>query len=104
MAVLRATLAECLGRRPRTRPKPVEHLPSVDLLLEVDRLYRQKAEADELPMIAPKRFNPEGKAWLPVLHTSRDGWHFTVLYSNTARAIGWWPIFTTITTRRGSAP
>lgn len=86
MAVLRATLAECLGRRPRTRPKPVEHLPSVDLLLEVDRLYRQKAEADELPMIAPKRFNPEGKAWLPVLHTSRDGWHFTVLYSNTARA------------------
>lgn len=36
--------------------------------------------------IAPKRFNPEGKAWLPILHTSRDGWSFTVLYSNTARA------------------
>jgi putative hydrolase len=37
-------------------------------------------------MIAPRRFNPEGKAWLPVLHTVRDAWHFTALYSNTALA------------------
>ena len=39
-----------------------------------------------LPRIAPKRFNPDGKAWLPVLHTDRADWHFTALYSNTARA------------------
>jgi len=37
-------------------------------------------------MIAPKRFNPEGKAWLPVMHVSKQGWHFTALFSNTARA------------------
>jgi hypothetical protein len=25
-------------------------------------------------------------AWLPVLHSVRGTWHFTALYSNTARA------------------
>jgi hypothetical protein len=34
----------------------------------------------------PRRFNPRGESWLPVLHTERDGWSFTALYSNTARA------------------
>jgi len=58
----------------------------VDLLLDVDREYREKATAGELVKIAPKRFNPKGEAWLPVLHTTRGKWHFTALYSNTARA------------------
>ena len=58
----------------------------MQLLLEVDLEYRQQAEEGKLPTIAPKRFNPDGKAWLPVLHTSRGAWHFTALYSNTARA------------------
>ena len=26
------------------------------------------------------------RSWLPVLHTMRDPWHFTELFSNTARA------------------
>jgi len=52
----------------------------------VDREYRLKADDDTLPTIAPKRFNPTGDAWLPVLHTQRDGWHFTALFSNTAQA------------------
>jgi len=60
--------------------------PSVKVLLSVDAEYREKAEAGKLPTIAPKRFNPEAKAWLPVMHISRDGWHFSVLFSNTARA------------------
>ena len=60
--------------------------PSVMTLLEVDREYRQQAEQGALPVIAPKRFNPEGRAWLPILHTHRDEWHFTLLYSNTALA------------------
>jgi len=82
---LRATLAARLGRaRPRSRDRGDG--PGVDLLLEIDRTYREKAEAGELPTIAPKRFNPEGTSWLPVLHADRDGWHFTALYSNTARA------------------
>lgn len=60
--------------------------PGVGLLLEIDREYRQKAAAGELRKIAPKRFNPEGKAWLPIMRTRRGAWRFTALYSNTARA------------------
>ncbi|MEF8796931.1 MAG: helix-hairpin-helix domain-containing protein [Salinivenus sp.] len=55
-------------------------------LLDVDREYRRKAARGELRRIAPRRFNPEGEAWLPILHTDRDGRHYTALYSNTARA------------------
>ena len=54
--------------------------------MDVDREYREKAIAGQLFKIAPKRFNPKGEAWLPVLHTVRGTWHFTALYSNTARA------------------
>jgi DNA polymerase (family X) len=60
--------------------------PSVEELLAVDREYRAKAASGDLPTIAPKRFNPSGESWLPVLHTTRDGWHYTALYSNTALA------------------
>jgi len=60
--------------------------PSVDLLLAIDADYRRKAAAGELPRIAPRRFNPGGEAWLPILHTARDGWDMTALFSNTARA------------------
>jgi hypothetical protein len=60
--------------------------PSVDILLDVDREYRDKAKAGSLPKIAPRRMNPEGKAWLPVLHTRFGPWHFTALFSNTERA------------------
>jgi hypothetical protein len=58
----------------------------VGLILEIDEEYRSKAEAGELRRIAPRRFNPEGERWLPILETERDGWEFTALYSNTARA------------------
>lgn len=60
--------------------------PPVELLLQVDEEYRRRAQAGELRRIAPRRFNPEGEAWLPVLETEKDGWSFTALYSNTARA------------------
>jgi putative hydrolase len=55
-------------------------------LLDIDREYREKAAADRLPRIAPRRFNPTGEAWLPILHTDRDDRHYTALFSNTARA------------------
>ena len=67
-------------------PATAEAKPGVGLLLEVDRDYREKAEAGELPRIAPQRNNPGGGAWLPILHRYEDGWHFTALYSNTDRA------------------
>lgn len=60
--------------------------PSIRLLLQIDETYRAKAERNELKLIAPRRFNPKGLAWLPVLHAYLRGWHFTALYSNTARA------------------
>ncbi|MGD8825358.1 MAG: helix-hairpin-helix domain-containing protein [Myxococcales bacterium] len=64
----------------------VDEEPDIELLLRIDREYREKAEADELPRIAPRRNNPEGAAWLPIMHSYEDGWHFTTLYSNTDRA------------------
>ena len=84
-SALRATIAGMLGRT-RLRPRAPQAEPPVAMLLEVDREYRELAAADRLPRIAPRRFNPEGRAWLPVLHTERDDWQFTALYSNTARA------------------
>lgn len=82
---IRAGISAMLGRgasrRDHTGP-----LPAIDVLLDVDSDYRRKAAAGELPTIAPKRFNPNATSWLPILHTRRGDWHFTVLFSNTARA------------------
>lgn len=81
-----ASLAERLGRiRGRTGPAE-KSPPSIAELLDVDREYRQKAAADRLHKFAPRRFNPTGEAWLPVLHTQRGERHYTALFSNTARA------------------
>jgi DNA polymerase (family 10) len=92
-AAIRSSLQTMLSRG-RSRRAPgatgpetrLEAGPSVATLLDVDKEYRLKADDDTLPTIAPKRFNPTGDAWLPVLHTQRDGWHFTALFSNTAQA------------------
>ncbi len=87
-AAIRASLTAMLDRvrrRPRLIPAP-QNEPSVALLLEIDREYRDQAASGQLPTIAPRRFNPEGKSWLPILHAERSGWHFTALFSNTARA------------------
>lgn len=84
-AMIRAALENML-RRGRPRWRSVTPAPSVGTLLDVDREYRDKASADRLEKIAPRRFNPKGEAWLPILHAQRGAWHFTVLFSNTARA------------------
>jgi len=92
VAPIRADLEALLRRRPRPAraepppPEPAADVPGVDTLLDVDREYRESAAAGRLPVIAPRRFNPEKKAWLPVLHTNRGRRHFTALFSNTARA------------------
>lgn len=87
IASIRDVLATRLGRR-STRTSVHERVnePSVAELLDVDRDYRQGSDAGTLPRIAPRRFNPSGEKWLPVLHTSRGGRHYTALFSNTARA------------------
>ena len=57
-----------------------------DVLLDVDREYREKATAGKLRLIAPRRFNPTHQTWLPIRHTERGDWHFSVLFSNTGLA------------------
>jgi putative hydrolase len=71
---------------PSVPPRRPQEEPPVSELLETDREYRDKARGGHLPRIAPKRFNPTGEAWLPVLHTVHGGHDYTALYSNTARA------------------
>jgi putative hydrolase len=85
LAMVRAELAQMLGRNWK---RPAEHAPEpgVGLLLDLDREYREKASAGQLRTIAPKRFNPNHEAWLPVLHMERGPWQFSVLFSNTALA------------------
>lgn len=78
------SLAEILARRRPFRPRQERPFPSINTILDVDEEYRKRAAAKDLPFITPKRFNPAGKAWLPILHTQRDDWHFTALFSNTA--------------------
>jgi len=83
---IRNALAQLLGRT-RRPPRPAAGSePDIATLLAVDLDYRERAQRGALPLIAPRRFNPDGQARLPVLHTERGGWHFTLLYSNTARA------------------
>lgn len=85
IAALRAVLASRLARRAAAPPAPLRQ-PSVELLLEVDRAYRGAAAAGELHKIAPRRFNPDRRAWLPIMHLDRDGWSFTAMFSNTELA------------------
>jgi hypothetical protein len=102
---LRHALAGLLGRSARRRARRQRWLegarpgqeraaagaadaqrPSLEALLALDAEYRRRAEAGELHLITPRRFNPEQRAWLPVLHAEREGFALTALFSNTARA------------------
>jgi len=95
--LVRDALAARLSRSVRRRARRIasaeeaaagdaREVPSVETLLAVDAEYRRRATEGSLRCIAPRRFNPEGTAWLPVLHTERDGFGFQALYSNTALA------------------
>jgi hypothetical protein len=79
-------LAGRFGRRGRLPAAGTSDEAPISELLDVDREYRLKATAGSLPRIAPRRFNPEQHAWLPILHTERGTRHYTALFSNTARA------------------
>jgi putative hydrolase len=85
LAGIRASIAHRL-ERVRPAAGAGNDAPSVDEILDVDREYLDKASAGALTKIAPRRFNPAGVAWLPILHTTRGGRHYTALFSNTALA------------------
>jgi len=80
-----AMLNHTRRRGPEVEPAPAVE-PPVGLLLRVDLDYRTRAKAGGLEKIAPRRFNPSGEKWLPIMHETLEGWHFTALYSNTAHA------------------
>jgi len=86
LAALRASLAQMLGRARPHASLTSNAAPGIALPLAIDRQYREAAAAGRLPTIAPRRFNPRGEAWLPIMHGERDGWQFHAMYSNTARA------------------
>lgn len=86
---IKQSAAELLGRPAQAddaETREQDERPPVDVLLELDEEYRRRADAGELTNVSPRTFNPNNEAWLPVMKTERDGWHFTVLYSNTEQA------------------
>jgi DNA polymerase (family X) len=87
LAGIRDSLAHRLSRvRPYSAGADGSNEPSVGELLDVDAEYRRESAAGRLTRIAPRRFNAEGRAWLPILHSTRGDRHYTALYSNTAHA------------------
>jgi DNA polymerase (family 10) len=88
LAGIMDSLATRLGRvRPQRRSDSEKSPePGVEEILDVDREYRQKGTDGTLPKIAPRRFNPNKEAWLPILHSERGNRHYIALFSNTARA------------------
>jgi len=90
-AALRQMLNSLLGGRLQRRSRGLARryradLPPVELLLHVDAEYRRRAGEGTLPLIAPRRMNPMGVAWLPVLNLEEGGWKFRAMFSNTPQA------------------
>jgi DNA polymerase (family 10) len=86
---VRESLAGRFQRPPRrSSAQPAEGVlqPPVNELLDIDEEYRSLAERDRLIRVAPRRFNPDGQAWLPILHAERHGVRYTAMFSNTGRA------------------
>lgn len=65
---------------------PSGPLLPVGEILAIDSEYRERAKGGKLKKIAPRLLNPEKKAWLPIFVTERNGWKFTVMFSNTPTA------------------
>jgi Holliday junction resolvasome RuvABC DNA-binding subunit len=82
LAAITDSLSARLGRvRPlRAIRKTAE--PAVAEILDVDREYREKSTSGALRMIAPRRFNPNHEAWLPILHAVRGERHYMALFQH----------------------
>lgn len=83
--LLAVQLGRSTARRVHAVPSPPA-VPSVALLLRLDDEYREQAAAGVLPTIAPKRFNQGRAAWLPIWHVDAEGFHLTLLFSNSRLA------------------
>jgi putative hydrolase len=84
---IRECLASRLEHPPATQIKPAQvDAPSVGELLAIDRMYCRQAARGRLLRVSPRRFNPTGAAWLPVLRTERGGRRYCAHYTNSARS------------------
>jgi hypothetical protein len=83
---LRGIREALAGRFRKAVGGPVPELPPIEDVLTVDELYRERAAAGQLRTVAPRRFNPSGEAWLPVMATRFGGRRWRVMFSNTAAA------------------
>ena len=84
-------IRECLALRldrqtPTWRQIVPSDEPSVSTLLEIDRIYRERAALGRLVTVAPRKFNPTGAAWLPILRITRHGHRYCAAFANTARS------------------
>ncbi len=70
---------EARRRKPRRRV-------TVETLLDLDHWYRSLVDQGKLAKISPRRFNPDRRVWLPIWHTERRQWAFTVMFSNSGLA------------------
>jgi hypothetical protein len=89
LRTVRGSLASRFRRRPplvAPPPEPAIEQPPVAELLDIDAEYRRRAAEDVLPRVEPRRASPRIEATLPVLHTQREGRHYTALYAYTVRA------------------
>ncbi|MBA4066635.1 MAG: DNA-binding protein [Isosphaera sp.] len=83
---LRGIREALAGRFRRPVGGPAAGPPPVADVLAVDATYREKAGRNELRRVAPRRFNPTGEAWLPVLRARRGGRRYRAMFSNTQTA------------------
>jgi DNA polymerase (family X) len=84
---IRESLAVRLDRQaPTWRQIVPSDEPPVETLLEIDRIYRQRAARGRLLTVAPRKFNPTGTAWLPILRITRHGHRYCAAFANTARS------------------
>ena len=94
-AGIRTALDDVLSRRRRWQGHVQDAGPGteppVELLLYIDRLYRNRAAAGVLPTpgvaqrtSAHRRPSTDGYVPLPVMHMTKGGWHFTALCLHAA--------------------
>ncbi|MEP2076607.1 MAG: helix-hairpin-helix domain-containing protein, partial [Rhodopirellula bahusiensis] len=80
----------CLAHRGvATQPvAKIQTAPTVSVaeILEIDRDYRKRVEDGTLPRIRLRDHGTSKAAWVPVLHTEKEGRHYTAMYSHTDRA------------------
>ncbi|HDR9582326.1 TPA: DNA-binding protein [Burkholderia stabilis] len=87
-AGIRTALDDVLSRRRRWQGHVQDAGPGteppVELLLYIDRLYRNKAAAGVLPTLVTRRLNADISEPPPVMHMTKGGWHFTALCLHAA--------------------